>query len=309
MQEEVHKSPAVPYAELKALSEPSDAAGLKQLAKHGAVIAATTALIWLARDSLWLLLPALLLQGVALTFLFAPLHETIHSTAFRSKALNDSVAWIAGALLLLPPVYFRYFHFAHHRHTQVEGRDPELATAKPTTWRRYLIHISGLFYWTGNAQALLAHAGGRVEEDFIPKGRRSEVVTEARILLAIYGAIIGLSVGFATPAALIYWVMPMLLGQPFLRLYLLAEHGGCPKVRDMLANTRTTKTTALVRFLAWNMPYHTEHHVYPAVPFHRLPEAHDLLKDKLKVVSPGYIAVQKEIVSGFGASQATEQSA
>ena len=83
------------------------------------------------------------------------------------------------------------------------------------------------------------------------------------------------------PAALIYWVMPMLLGQPFLRLYLLAEHGGCPKVRDMLANTRTTKTTALVRFLAWNMPYHTEHHVYPAVPFHRLPEAHDLLKDKL----------------------------
>ena len=309
MQEEVHKSPAVPYAELKAISEPSDTAGLKRLAGHCGLIVATTLLVALSSGTLWLLLPAMLLQGVALTFLFAPLHETVHRTAFRSTKLNDAVGWVAGAILMLPAVYFRYFHFAHHRHTQVPGRDPELAVPKPATWRRYLVHVSGFFYWTGNARILLAHAAGRVEEDFVPKGRRSEIVAEARILLAVYAAVAALSLIFWTPAALIFWVVPMLLGQPFLRLYLLAEHGGCPLVRDMLANTRTTKTNALVRFLAWNMPYHTEHHVYPAVPFHRLPEAHALLKDELKVIGPGYIGVHRELVSGFGAPQASEQSA
>jgi hypothetical protein len=43
-----------------------------------------------------------------------------------------------------------------------------------------------------------------------------------------------------SPAPLIYWIVPALLGQPWLRLFLLAEHAGCPQVRDMLANSRTT---------------------------------------------------------------------
>lgn len=31
---------------------------------------------------------------------------------------------------------------------------------------------------------------------------------------------------------------------------------------------RATLTLSLVRLFAWNMPYHAEHHTYPAVPFH-----------------------------------------
>jgi fatty acid desaturase len=73
-----------------------------------------------------------------------------------------------------------------------------------------------------------------------------------------------------------------------LRLYLLAEHGRCPAVTDMFANTRTTFTTRLVRFLAWNMPYHAEHHAMPSVPFHRLPELHALARPHLKQTEDGY---------------------
>jgi fatty acid desaturase len=39
-------------------------------------------------------------------------------TAFKSRRLNRGVAFAAGLFLLLPPNWFRYFHFAHHRHTQ-----------------------------------------------------------------------------------------------------------------------------------------------------------------------------------------------
>ena len=69
--------------------------------------------------------------------------------------------------------------------------------------------------------------------------------------------------------------------------------GGHPRVANMFQNTRTVFTTALVRFLAWNMPYHVEHHVYPAVPFHQLPALHRLMRDELRVTAAGYAAFTK----------------
>ena len=110
------------------------------------------------------------------------------------------------------------------------------------------------------------------------------------------------ALGFAFFAPLLFWVwiLPALLGQPFLRLYLLAEHGDCPRVANMLENTRTTFTTALVRFLAWNMPYHAEHHVFPAVPFHRLPELHRLLRDHLRVTADGYVTFTRQYLARRG---------
>ena len=51
--------------------------------------------------------------------------------------------------------------------------------------------------------------------------------------------------------------------------------------RNGLTNTRTTLTNAAVRLLMWNMPFHAEHHLYPSIPFHRLPDAHATLRDRL----------------------------
>jgi fatty acid desaturase len=66
---------------------------------------------------------------------------------------------------------------------------------------------------------------------------------------------------------------------------------------DMFLNTRTTFTTALVRFLAWNMPYHTEHHVFPQVPFHRLPDLHARMRAHLRVTADGYAAFTKDYLA------------
>ncbi len=118
-------------AALKDLTRRSDLKGLMQLLGHGAALGASGLLIAEAAGSLWVA-PALLAHGVILSFLFAPLHETIHRTAFRDCRLNDALARICGAALLLPPVYYRAFHFARHRQTQDPTRDPELAGAGST---------------------------------------------------------------------------------------------------------------------------------------------------------------------------------
>lgn len=272
---------------------PSDRAGLTHLAGHLLLLAATAGLIAWTRGSLLLPL-ALLLHGIVVTFLFAPLHEAVHRTAFRSRWLNDGVAAAAGFFLLLPPNWFRAFHFAHHRHTQVPGLDPELEVKQVDTWRDYLIHLSGWRFWTSAVQLLVRHARGQADAPFVPPRLEPRLVREARVMLAGYVGVAMLSLLLMSDAALLYWVVPAILGQPFLRAYLLAEHTGLPMVESFWENTRTTLTGWPLRFLAWNMPFHTEHHAYPGAPFHALPNMHRRERDRLKVVTPGYVAFHRD---------------
>jgi fatty acid desaturase len=137
---------------------------------------------------------------------------------------------------------------------------------------------------------------------FIAPHARPRIVREARLLLGFYALLALGSIIAGSDAPLIFWLVPALLGQPFLRMYLLAEHTGCPLVPAMLENSRTTRSTALIRRLAWNMPYHAEHHAHPALPFHALPAAHRLLEARIAVQAEGYVAVQREILSALGVS-------
>lgn len=279
---------------LKALSAPSDAKGLRQLAGHLALLTLTSGLVLWTRGSLWMA-PALLGQGILLVFLFAPLHETIHRTAFRSRWINDALAHLCGLLLLLPAGYFRAYHLQHHRFTQDPARDPELSGPPLTTRGAYLLHVSGLPYWRERIATTGRHALGRVSEDFITARQRPAIVREARGYLAAYG--LAAAAGFAAGSdlLLLLWVIPALLGQPALRLCLLAEHSGCPPRRDMLANSRTTLTNPALAALCWHMNRHTAHHAYPGVPFHALPAADRLLAPRILVRSRGYLSVQREI--------------
>ena len=265
------------------LTAKSNSAGLRHLVAYLAAIAITT--IWIATGAaFWGL--ALVIQGILLTFLFTLCHECTHSTPFESKRLNEWVGWASGAVILLPFVWFRYFHLAHHRHTTDPNRDPELASAKPETWAEYLIHVSGLPYWKGEIATLITNARGQANAPYLPASTLPRIRTEARRLIALY--LLLLSSLLITPLVFYIWILPILIGQPFLRLYLLAEHGRCPPVANMLENTRTTCTNRIVRFLAWNMPYHIEHHSYPAVPFHALPALHKHMQDHLVSTSPSY---------------------
>jgi fatty acid desaturase len=292
-------APTADREQLRLWSRRSDAPGLIHLAGHVAALLATGSLIWMSRGTPWIW-PAMLLHGVVLIFLFTPAHETIHRTAFKTRALNEAVAFVIGVLIVLPREYFRAFHFAHHRFTQDPLRDPELGSPKPANLRQWFWHVSGTPYWIAQGRGLIGHALGRAPESFYKDDKqRGAVITEARIVLAIYAAVLVASLATGSSAAPIYWVIPALLGQPALRLYLMAEHGLCPLVPDMLENTRTTYTNAVMRALAWNMPYHAEHHAYPAVPFHRLPEVNRAIGPRLKVTAPGYIDVQRQILRSY----------
>lgn len=280
---------AVPVDLRKKMTEVTNREGLRHLALHFGLILGVGMLIGFGVPGWWALIPV---QGVLIVFLFTLEHEATHRTPFASQRLNDEVGRVAGFLLLLPFEWFRYFHLAHHRWTNIDGKDPELAGRKPETTRDWVIHVSGLTYWWAELKLMVSLVLGRAEGEFLPESAKKRVIFEARAMAVGY-LVIALN-PVLWPLFWWVWILPVLLGQPFLRLYLLAEHGDCPKVANMFENTRTTFTNRIVRFLAWNMPYHVEHHVWPAVPFHRLPDLHGMMREDLQVTADGYAAFTRE---------------
>ena len=272
------------------LLEKSDAAGLRHLIAHMGLIALCGGLI--AGGVPWwhfLVLP----QGLLIIFLFTLQHECVHKTPFATESLNEWVMRICAVLIVLPPTHFRYFHLAHHRYTNDPDKDPELEGAGPDTWPRFLLTITGLPVWRFHLSLTVRNALGRCTDSYIPVARMADVRSEARIMLAIY-AVAGLALTMGQTWIFWCWILPAVIGQPSLRLYLMAEHGRCPPVANMLENSRTTYTNRIIRFLAWNMPFHAEHHAYPTVPFHKLPQLNQFAAPHIVNTSDGYADYHKE---------------
>lgn len=274
--------------ELRALQGRSNLRGGVRLAIHLSLLVATGWLVAIA--SSWVVLPAVLALGCVQVALFAPAHETMHQTAFASRRANAIVGWLASCPSLLNWHFYTAHHLAHHRHTQVPGLDPELAAAPPAAVGGYVLRILGVPYWTLRFRVLADCWRGNlsaypyVSTAMVLKTTRSG---RAMTVLMVGGSLFSMLVfGWATP--LLYWIGPQLLGQPPLRAYLLAEHTDCTEDRNGLTNTRTTLTSAPVRLLMWDMPYHAEHHLFPSIPFHRLADAHGLIRERLRHIQPGY---------------------
>lgn len=272
---------------------PNNRQGLLQSGRHVLLLAMTTVILSHAVG--WWILPALVAQGIVLLALFAPNHECVHRTVFATPWLNDWVAAVLGWLLFIPSVDFRYFHFAHHRHTQDPQRDPELATPKPTSLGGYLLALSGLPLYRSTVIWFWSLAVSRRYGEYLPANKRSATTFQARLYLALYALVVVASLWFQSWNVVLYWIGPFLIAQPFLRAYLMAEHTGCDHSRDMFSNTRTVISNRFVRWLMWNMPLHAEHHAHPSVPFYALPILHRVSQGKHKVIEPGYRQTHRHI--------------
>jgi fatty acid desaturase len=272
-----------------ALQTKSDVAGLKHAISYFGALFLTSTWIYLGMPFWW---AVLVIQGVLLMFLFKLQHECTHETPFAAKWISKLAGHFVGLVLIQPFNAFRYFHLAHHRYTNDPERDPELLSgAKPETWGALSWYVSGIPYWIGGVSLVLRNAIAPKSHSYLPERAKGRLRREARWMGLVY-LCIGVSFYWSN-IMLWLWIVPALIGAPALRLYLLAEHGRCPFVANMLENTRTTYANRLVRWLAWNMPYHIEHHSAPNVPFHKLPELHTHMQSELRSTSKGYISFTK----------------
>ena len=300
------------HEQLTTLSARSNVQGLIYLVAHFSAIGVTGWLLYLATPGWWAL-PALLLHAVVISYLFSPVHECCHYSAFRSFWLNEGVYWWCCLFYVMVPNWFRYLHLSHHRYTQMRGQDPEMVLSTPSNAWQWLWYVSGIPFWWRNFSRILRHAtigpdaqdprGGK----YVPRHRYARLVLEARILIAVYAALWGLAIVNGVALWLLWlWIVPRIAGEPVQRMLRVAEHTSCAENTDLLENTRTTLTNAPLRVLGWQMCYHTEHHLFPNVPFHTLPKVHEHLRDRIvHLEDRGYVLGQADIVMGLSSREQT----
>jgi fatty-acid desaturase len=109
---------------LKPLQKRQDTQGMLFLIVHLGLLVLTGYVLQLTMETPWLIF-GLVLHGVVLVHLFAPFHEATHQSAFLTRWLNHAVAWFTGLVIMIPPLYFKLEHAAHHTYTQHPEKDLE----------------------------------------------------------------------------------------------------------------------------------------------------------------------------------------
>jgi fatty acid desaturase len=271
-------------ATLKKLCVPSNAKGAVQVLSHVGAIVATGTLLWESMGTGWALL-LFVVHGVLLNFLYAGQHELSHYTVFRTRWLNEWVGRLFGFVLFFPRTFDQVQHMAHHRFTQEWARDGELARARYTL-NSFLWWMSGISYWYTRWRRIMRFSFRLVTEPYLPVARHEELIFEARVHLLGYAVIAGLSLGANSWAAVVLWLAPMVVTKFAHQLQNTIEHLGLTHDSNVLINTRSTRTNALMRWMGWQMQYHTAHHAFPGVPFHHLRELHQEIFTKRGATAP-----------------------
>lgn len=236
--------------------------------------------------------------GVVASFYFNAFHECIHNTAFRTSWLNSALAHLLGFLTFRGKAWYLLFHWSHHRYTNDPDKDPELSGSTPDRadftqrakstaaelWQ-YAVFLSGYPFGFERIPGIVQRAFGKVpphEFWVITDNQHASVRKEYTVWCLVYGMLAAGCGAWGTVFAAPlwhYWILPHCIGAAHLRYYQAAEHRSCESGAhtDITAwvSSRTTCTWWFYCRLAWNMPYHAEHHAWPNVPFHRLPQVYE----------------------------------
>jgi fatty acid desaturase len=230
-------------------------------------------------------------------------HECGHGTAFRTPWMNQAVYQIACFMMMRNPVTWRWSHVRHHTDTVIVGRDPEISVMRPPDLLRVCLNFFGILDAWHAMGDTVRNAFGHIsagERTFIPESEYGSLMRIARIWLAIYVAVIGLTIVLHSILPLVVIGLPRLYGAWHHVLTGLLQHGGlADNVIDHRLNSRTVLMNPVSRFIYWNMNYHVEHHMFPMVPYHALPRLHALIKDDVPPANPSMVHGYREMLPAF----------
>jgi fatty acid desaturase len=228
----------------------------------------------------WLVyLAAVIVIGSRLHAVAILMHEATHYRATSTRWLNEMVGEILALPVLLKMQEYRKTHFAHHSHVntmddpdwirKLGDRDFEFPKSALEFGAMLLPFAIGVKFFV-LLRKLKQQSNNYAQSSATP----SRLVVARSIALV---AIVSLSIVFKFWDLLIfYWIVPLLTSaMVFFQVRSVAEHFAIES--DHAFNR--TRTVISPFWEAWllaphNVNYHLEHHLYPSVPFYRLPELH-----------------------------------
>ena len=301
------------------LMKRSDVKGWRQTLLHLVLFVFTgiaASLIWAELNPVnyvWmlpLLLVTLFIHGTIGPFMgLIAIHELQHRTVFKSKGLNELFEKIYAFISWSDYIWYQQSHAIHHSSTCHKEYDGEVVLPQKFSYKRWQFWLSMLAWnpkdtWVRINQ-VWNHANGRVHGDWyqfvLPAEDRILRKRHKRWAQFLIGGHSMIAIGF------------VLSGHPFLVVVFtfgtfycrwLGFLCGAPQhyglnsdVSDFRYNTRTFTCSWLTGFYYWNMQYHLEHHMFPAVPFHNLPKLRKAIEKDLPHATHGLLSTWKEMLS------------
>ena len=279
-------SPAVPRKELKKLVKRTNWHAVFYFGLWFLLLGAFGYLasrLFLARS--WWALPAFFVYGVIYTGNNPRWHETSHGTPFKTPWLNDFFYFLCGAMEFRDTVDFRWSHARHHSYTKMRGIDPEIAADRPPNLFYMIIDFFYIRMGLIAIKNLFLHSFGIVSDEikaYVPEEELPKMYWSARAVLALHLAVIGLAVSLQSWLPVLLFGLPRFYGAFFMWTFIWLQHVGLAEnVWDHRLSTRSLRVNFFFSFLFMNMENHLEHHLYPMVPFHKLPSLRERIKEDL----------------------------
>ena len=246
------------------------------------LVAVLFAALWAC--TLWLMtafpvwgvrIPGYVFIGMLIHAMAVLMHEGIHGSLFRNRALDRGFGFVLGAPALFSATAYRVTHLNHHRHNRTALDPDEFTNVSKHRWivvfLFYAWGLAGIIVYVFHVPIMALLRGTRRQ--------RMAVLLEYALLAIIYaGVILGaLHVG-CFPVVLHGWIIPLFFANLFGNFRGWAEHM-MTRAGHPLIQTRTVTSNSFVSFFMCNLNYHLEHHLFPAMPWYHLPRLHRLLQD------------------------------
>lgn len=222
--------------------------------------------------SVWLALP---LASYLIYTTYTPLHEAVHNNISgrntRLRWLNELTGYIVANMLGISFTMHKAAHLAHHRHTNIAGKDPDLVYSGNEPYDAL----------TGGVKLVVNEYRDYFQRVFPHASKQERAIVIAELLVAV-GWRLGLGLAFPMEVVVLA-LIANLLGVTFL-VYMFAWIVHAP-----FDQTERFKDTVTILLPAWiHKPatwfwlwqnYHSIHHLYPRVPFYLYAKLFEEIRD------------------------------
>lgn len=239
-------------------------------------------------------LPCIFVAAAALHGISLFTHEAVHSVLNPSRVVNNVFGAICAWPVLQNFTAYKVLHLRHHKFLGVEGDPDHYANYTRWTWMVFIMNWLRFLIGYPVYLVMIPILGFRQGRS----GDRFWIVIESLAVL-VMGVVIYLS---PIPGTYLFygWLLPMIVINSFVNIRGMSQHTLLPKPNDPVLGSRTILSNPITRYFMCNENYHLEHHLFPRVPWYRLPELHRELNADLQAQSatfiPGYLSFAWQFV-------------
>jgi fatty acid desaturase len=105
----------------------------------------------------------------------------------------------------------------------------------------------------------------------VPENELGKLFWSSRFTLLVHLLVIALAVVLRSWLPVLLFTLPRMYGAGLQWALILTQHSGLAQdVLDHRLNSRSIRLNPFLSWLSMHMEYHTEHHIYPNIPFYSL---------------------------------------